>query len=328
MQQLFDIGGGAVETNQHQTVVGVFRDRSQAEQAVAELRQAGFRDDQIGIVTRDGDEKGSELQSDDKGSHVTEGAVTGLAAGAGVGTLWGLGIMAGLLPAIGPVIAGGTLAAILASAATGAAAAGLAGALIGLGIPEHEANYYEGEFNEGRILITVKADGQYDRAYAIITRHGGYDYRSASHAQSAGHTQASGRGRTEHSGAGDATIQAREEELRVQKERANVGEVNVRKEVHTEHRTIDVPVSKEEVVIERRPVHKDAGMNSEEHQQIRVPVSEERVHVEKHPVVTEEVRVRKDTDHDMQTVDDTVRKESIKVEKKGNANVREERREK
>ena len=56
-----------------------------------------------------------------------------------MGALWGLGILAGIVPAIGPAIAGGTLAAILSSAAAGAATAGVAGALIGLGIPEDEA---------------------------------------------------------------------------------------------------------------------------------------------------------------------------------------------
>ncbi len=33
--------------NEHPTVVGVFRDRTLAEQTIQELRHAGFRDDQI-----------------------------------------------------------------------------------------------------------------------------------------------------------------------------------------------------------------------------------------------------------------------------------------
>jgi hypothetical protein len=34
------------------TAVGVFRDRDQAEGALADLRRAGFRDDQIGVAGR------------------------------------------------------------------------------------------------------------------------------------------------------------------------------------------------------------------------------------------------------------------------------------
>ena len=91
------------------------------------------------------------------------------------GALWGLGIVAGVLPAVGPAIAGGTLAAILTSAAAGAAAAGLAGTLIGLGIPKHEAEYYESEVEAGRIVVTVRTGGRYAEVLAVMRRFGGYD---------------------------------------------------------------------------------------------------------------------------------------------------------
>ena len=48
-----------------------------------------------------------------------------------------------------------------------------------------------------------------------------------------------------------ARIQLREEELQVHKQLVEVGAVRVRKEVVTEHRTIEVPVQREEIVIER-----------------------------------------------------------------------------
>ena len=37
---------------QSSTVVGVFEDRRHADQAVADLKKAGFRDDQIGVAMR------------------------------------------------------------------------------------------------------------------------------------------------------------------------------------------------------------------------------------------------------------------------------------
>lgn len=160
--------------NEQITVVGVFADRSQAQQALSELRRAGFRDDQLGLMAS-GDSEYGTTATDPSDSYAAEGGATGLAAGAGIGALWGLGIAAGVLPAIGPAIAGGTLAAILSSAAAGAAAAGLAGTLIGLGIPKEEAEYYESELRAGRIILTVQADGRSAEAMAIIRRFGGYD---------------------------------------------------------------------------------------------------------------------------------------------------------
>ena len=157
----------------HATVVGVFQDRSAAQQAVEELRRAGFREDQIGVVARDGTPT-ADVPPAEGGSKWEEGAATGVAAGAGIGALWALGIAAGVLPAIGPIIAGGLLASVLASAAGGAAVAGVVGALVGLGIPEEEARYYESEFHSGRTIVTVRADDRYDEAVAILRAHGAY----------------------------------------------------------------------------------------------------------------------------------------------------------
>ncbi|MBV8234306.1 MAG: YsnF/AvaK domain-containing protein, partial [Acidimicrobiia bacterium] len=84
-----------------------------------------------------------------------------------------------------------------------------------------------------------------------------------------------------------ARIEVREEELQAHKQLVEAGEVRVRKEVVTEHRTLEVPVQREEVVIER---HAPTGELVEE---IRIPVRKEQVTVEKRPVVKEEVTVGK-----------------------------------
>jgi hypothetical protein len=161
--------------NDRNTTVGVFSDRNQAQLAMDELRRAGFRDDQLGLMASGDSDFGTSAGDDTDESYAAEGGATGLAAGAGVGALWGLGIAAGVLPAIGPAIAGGTLAAILSSAAAGAATAGLAGTLVGLGIPKDEAEYYEGELRSGRIILTVRPEGRNAEANAIMRRFGGYD---------------------------------------------------------------------------------------------------------------------------------------------------------
>ncbi len=56
--------------------------------------------------------------------------------------------------------------------------AGLAGALVGLGIPKEEAEFYQREFESGRVVVTVAAEGRDPEARLIIDRNGGYDQES------------------------------------------------------------------------------------------------------------------------------------------------------
>lgn len=304
------------------TAIALFDDRTQAQRAIDELKRAGFTDKEIGVTAREFDADGKVL--DDKaGTHAGKGAATGVAAGAGVGALWGLGILAGILPAIGPAIAGGTLAAILSSAAAGAATAGLAGALIGAGIPEDEANYYDSEFRAGRTLVTVRADGRLSEAQTILQRNGGYDMRSGRD-----RTAGDSARRASNVGTEDRrTLEAREEELRVRKRPVQTGEAEVYKEVSTERRTVDVPVKKEELVIERHAVGRHAAAGPVgENERVRVPLSEEQIEVEKEPVVTERVSVGKREIEEEEQVDATIRKENIKVDKRGRTDPRTSQR--
>jgi uncharacterized protein (TIGR02271 family) len=295
----------------NQTTVGVFESRAAAERMVAELRAAGYRDDQIGVVAKD--ERGNAVRTDGAGdSHAGEGAAIGAAAGAGALALGSLGMSFGVIPVIGPILADGPSAAALISAAGGAAAGGIAGALIGWGIPEEDARYYEGEVNAGRYVVTVTGDRPAE-ARALFTQHGGYDRATAGTRTATASTVAATGGRT---------MEVKEERLRADKERVNTGEVEVRKEVHTEHKRLDVPVEREEVVIERRPAsgHATGEIRAEE---IRIPVKEEQVRVTKEPVVKEEVTVGKRKVQDTQTVTGEVKKEEVVVDTEGQAKVRQ-----
>ncbi len=305
------------------TVVGVFTDPSQAQQAVAELKREGFRDDQIGVVGRDGSGAGTAGVKESGPSKAGEGAAIGAATGAGVGALWALGIVAGVLPAIGPAIAGGILASVLASAAGGAAIAGVAGALIGLGIPEEEARHYEGEVKAGRTLVTVKADGRYDEARVILRRFGGYDMQDGG-ASAASTTSTSSGAAGRYGREGGQTVRVHEEQLRATKTPVETGEVRVRKEVVTEQKDMQVPVTREEVVVERRPASGRAtSADIKPGEEIRIPVKEEHVKVEKEAVVTGEVTVGKRKVTETENVTGTVRKEQVKVEQTGDAKVRD-----
>ncbi|AMV20674.1 general stress protein [Planctomyces sp. SH-PL14] len=161
-----------------------FADPAQAQQAVEALKQAGYRDDQIGIVSKDSVE-GHRPAADRNGeirtreSRIKEGAAAGMAVGAGLAAmfgsvLWGASVLSGVIPGIGPIIAGGTLGVLLTTTVAGAAAASLGGTLQGIGLTEQDARFYEAELHAGRTIITVQGEGM-DDAQEILTRHGGYD---------------------------------------------------------------------------------------------------------------------------------------------------------
>jgi uncharacterized protein (TIGR02271 family) len=322
--------------------VGVFDNRADAERAVNELHRAGFRDDQIGYATKGDDVRtgGRAIEGTDTGE-AGEGAAKGAVTGGVIGGILGA-LATGLIPGIGPVIAGGLLAGIIGGAAAGAAAGGLFGALVGsMGVPEEEARYYDQEFQSGRTVVTVKADGRYQDAYDILQRAGAYDFetRGTRTGTAATTGMTTGRAATTGTAAGmtgttrpmtgergtserGRTVELREEELQARKDVQQVGEVTVRKDVVTEQESIDVPVTREEVFINRHPVDdRPADRPIAEGETIEVPVREERVEVEKRPVVYEEVEVGKRTTQETERVTDTVRREEARIEREGDVNV-------
>jgi len=306
---------------QRSTVVGVFPRRDDALEAVNELKRAGFREDEISLVG-----KNAEGDVQTEGNNAGTGAVTGAVVGAGAAALASLGMAFGVIPIIGPVLAMGPLGAALVSAAGGAAAGGLVGGLIGMGVPEDEAKYYEGEVQSGRYLVTVNAPSRYDEAWTILHRRGAYNQQTAATAPAAASTCAT-QGTAAHtataSTTGEGAMRLHEEQLHAHKQPVQTGEARVRKEVVTEHRTMDVPVTREEVVIERHPVSGQAASSGDIRpgEEVRIPVREEQVRVEKEAVAKEEVHVGKRKVQDTEQVGGTVRREEIRVEQQGDVDI-------
>ncbi len=165
-------------TTSRRTVVGVFDGPNHAEMALNELKNTGFRPDQVSVVARENRETQEMVENTGMGGAAAgTGAVLGGITGGIVGWLVGIGALA--IPGIGPIVAAGALATALGGAAVGAAAGGLLGALVDLGIPEDEARGYEESVRGGRILLTVNADNaaQAQQAHDLFSRHGGADVR-------------------------------------------------------------------------------------------------------------------------------------------------------
>ncbi|MCQ6282650.1 YsnF/AvaK domain-containing protein [Bacillus sp. EB600] len=165
----------------------------------------------------------------------------------------------------------------------------LSNRLIERGLPEFTAKHCEEEIKKGKIILLVDTYGTYNSPV--------YKTQDV----------------TENTRA----VPLREERLDITKERVQVGELQLRKEVVEEERTVHVPLMREEVYVERRPVIDGNydGSPFTEDEIIRIPITEERIEVTKRPVVVEEVIVGKRKIQETKQVQDVIRKEEARIER-------------
>ncbi|WP_455919136.1 YsnF/AvaK domain-containing protein [Priestia megaterium] len=176
--------------------------------------------------------------------------------------------------------------------ATTTQAGGLTSKLIRMGIQNFTAKQCEMDVKEGKILILIDVDETQTIPSYTTVRELPYE--------------------TE----GHRSVLLREEQLNVRKERVQTGEIQLRKGIVEELRTIKVPVMREEIYVERRPVIdcQYDGSPLTENEIIRIPIMEERIEVTKRPVVVEEVIIGKRKIQEIKEMKDTVLKEEAKIE--------------
>jgi uncharacterized protein (TIGR02271 family) len=117
----------------------------------------------------------------------------------------------------------------------------------------------------------------------------------------------------------DEAMTRSEEQLRVGTEKVEAGRARLRKYVVTEQQSVQVPVSREEVRVEREPLTdanrgdalSGADITEEEHE---VVLHEERPVVATEAVPVERVRLGTETVTDEQTVSGEVRKEQVELD--------------
>ena len=114
----------------------------------------------------------------------------------------------------------------------------------------------------------------------------------------------------------DEVIQAAEEELRVGKRDVARGGVRVRSYVTERPVEEQVELRQEHVSVERRPVDRELAPGEAAFQERTIEAVErgEEAVVSKTARVTEEIGLRKDVEHETETVRDTVRKQEVEVE--------------
>ena len=139
-------------------VYAIAKSDEQAVRIANRLKTSGFTASDISILAPDrtGVRELGHENSTKAPEGATAGAGTGALLGGALGWLAGIGALA--IPGVGPLIAAGPILAALSGAALGGTVGGLTGALIGMGIPEYEAQQYEARLRQGNILMSVHVD--------------------------------------------------------------------------------------------------------------------------------------------------------------------------
>jgi hypothetical protein len=173
-------------SQKNNSVFGIYADRSSVEEAVEALRASGFRGTDISVLFQEN--QGTKDFAHEKNTKAPEGATAGgIAGGISGGVLgWLTGIGALAIPGLGPLIAAGPIVAALAGVGAVGAVGGVIGALAGMGVPEYEAQRFEGRIKQGGILMSVHCDNDdwVKRAKEILKQSGaeGVDSKSESSA--------------------------------------------------------------------------------------------------------------------------------------------------
>ena len=163
-------------------LMGAFRDRDQADQAIYELEHFGYRPKDMSVITCDKE----YVSREDTGAGVAASTATSATTGGLIGGLAGLLAGVGLVPVLSGLFVGGPIAlalgltgaaaAMVSGALTGAAAGGLIGALTALGLPKETAESYDRTVQAGGIVVGLtQRDNITDEARKIMQKHGAHD---------------------------------------------------------------------------------------------------------------------------------------------------------
>jgi len=202
----------------------------------------------------------------------------------------------------------------------------LHGSFTAMNIPEDRARYFSHRFSRSTrgAIVTVQAGDRRAEAESILLRYDadfGENAATYDYSQQAAAYQSDDRNRDHYrdrEGEGirqEGNVQLLGEVLRVHKDRVHRGDVRIRKEVVTENQSVQVPVEREELVVEHRPVSGEQPATGKlGKQEIRVPLTEERPTVQKSTVVRDEVSVSKKPVEQVREVGGEVRHEELVID--------------
>ncbi len=117
----------------------------------------------------------------------------------------------------------------------------------------------------------------------------------------------------------DAKILLREEELDISKKWIKTGDVTIHKEIIHEEKTVTVPVTREEIVIQKRILNAtDPNASEKKPEIIRIPLSKEQIQVSKRKVILNDITAYKHKVKETVHIDETLKKEKLYLDVTGN----------
>jgi uncharacterized protein (TIGR02271 family) len=275
------------------TVVAYFPSQASAESAIDSLKAAGFEQSQIGVASASENADSAAYKAGHKAGGAWEKVKEFFSGDSAE-------------PYAGEATGDALNDNVIAPEHVGSE--DLHGSLTGMSVPEEHSRYFGHRLGttSGGAMVTVNAIGREKEAQEILEENGGdvgkdaatFDYGTAA----VNPTTAQ-------------KVQLYGDVLRVHKDRVSRGEVRIRKDVVTSTQAIEVPVTREELVLERVPVagQQPATGAAFQGEEIRIPLTEERAAVSKEAVVREEVRVGKKEIADVETFHEQVRREELNV---------------
>jgi hypothetical protein len=144
-----------------EAVSGVFRSRSEAEHAVAEMRAVGLGDDQITLLTPGSTKADVRSVPTDKAEQPGIGKAIGAVVGGSAGISGASLLIAAVVPGVGLITAMGLLGQLIlgaAGASIGAVAGGKLTKSATEGLPADEIFVYEDALRKGRSVVIALAD--------------------------------------------------------------------------------------------------------------------------------------------------------------------------
>jgi uncharacterized protein (TIGR02271 family) len=115
-----------------------------------------------------------------------------------------------------------------------------------------------------------------------------------------------------------------EENLNISKREVTYKEATLIKEPVTEMKTVEVPVTHEELIVERRPPTEATTSQDElkspvtTKEEIKIPLKKEEIEVKKEPYVKEEIVIKKRRVAETKTITEEVKSEKLVDESRGN----------
>ena len=208
-----------------------------------------------------------------------------------------------------------------------------------IALSDEQRQLYQRELDAGSFLLLVEPEDHPLEARDLLYRYGAYHVFVPLEV------------------GGERIVPIRQETVQIQKEVVAIGEIRIHKRIITEDRTFTVPISREEVTIERipyrqpepppgtrlvasetrrnefdqasrsdplpEPVAQDPETMEALHESgsIRILVHEEQVLIHKQPVVVEEIVLRKQAVEEMKKIVEPVKHEEVSIEQVGHVPV-------